>query len=82
MEHRLAGEEGADAHAVEAPDQRSLLVIGLERVRPPEQVQLPVGGDERRGDPRSGTTRIGTLQDDVAERRVPADVVPPHAAPQ
>ena len=74
VELRLGREEPADPDAVE-PAGKPLVVPRLDRVRPAELVQARVGGDEVLVDPAVRPPRIGAAADDLAERRVDADLV-------
>ena len=73
MEHRLAREEPADAHAVQAADELAVLPR-LDGVRPTQLVQARVRVDERRVDPSVRTARVGAAQHHVDEGRVHAEL--------
>ena len=81
VEHRLAGEEPADAHAVEAADELAV-GVALDRVGPAHVVEAEVGLDELRRDPAAGAAGIGAAHHDVGEARVPADLEARRAAAQ
>src|SRR6185369_16607089 len=71
MEHRFAGEESANRHAVNAAGE-DVVLLAFDAVRVAFLVQPGVGGDEFRTDPRLPPARggRGTRGDDVAKRPV------------
>ena len=76
MEHRLAGEQALDAHAVQPTDQFAGGVVDLDRVRPSELVQPGVGVDEVTIDPPALAGRLGAGLHHLAEAGVDLDVEP------
>ena len=81
MEHRLTGEEPADPHAVQAPDELAVLPR-LDAVRPTKLVQARVRGDERRVDPAVRAPRVGAAVHHVDEGRIHAELEAVDGAPQ
>ena len=78
VEHRLAGEEPVDGHAVEAADQLAVVGPRLDAVGPAQLVQPRVGVDERRRDPAAAAGRVGAGRRSRSRKRgVDADLVAP-----
>src|SRR5918994_1174009 len=77
VEHRLAGEEPADRHAVQPTGQPTFGAPGLDRVCPAQPVQPAVGRGDVLGDPRTRPGRVRAPGDDVGERCVDPDLEMP-----
>jgi hypothetical protein len=73
VEHRLAGEQAADRHAVQAAHQLAVRPR-LDRVGPAEAVQRAVGLTDVAGDPAVRSARVGAGVDDGPERRIDPDL--------
>ena len=73
VEHRLAREEPADAHAVEPADELAV-APRLDAVRPAQLVQARVRVDERLVDPAVRAARIGAAAHHRVERGVDPDL--------
>src|SRR5215813_7921281 len=81
VEHRFSGEHAAHGDAVQSPRQ-ALAVPDLDAVRPPEAVQLFVGGDDVGRDPRSLSGTIAASLQHALEVLVEGDPeVPLQRAP-
>jgi len=79
VEHRLAGEQPVDPHAVEAARELPLPIEDFDAVRPTERVQLGKGLNDLGGDPRPLARGIPASPDDVDKAGVDADAVSPGA---
>ena len=75
VEHRLAGEQAADGHAVQ-PAHEPTVAPGLDRVHPAELVEPEVRLADLAVDPARRPARVGAGVDHLGERGVDPDLEP------